>query len=83
MGTGEQLVKEYNDWREKCRNAEKNISTAYRRWHEIQRNDGTTVEQTKILNNVDISLKEHSECLAKLQEISNKIRAFNSELRNG
>ena len=82
MGTGEQLVKEYNDWREKCRNAEKNISTAYRRWHEIQRNDGTNVEQTGLLNDVDILLKEHGECLAKLQEISNKIRVFNSELRN-
>lgn len=76
MGAEAQLIREYNEWREKCSNAEKNISTAYRRWHDIQKNGRTNAKQTDLLNEVDISLKEHRECLDKLQEISNKIGGF-------
>ena len=73
METKEQLSREYTEWWEKYKENREKVSAVLKRWYEIQ-GGGTVLEWNELFTDAEIVFKEEEKDIAKLREISNKLR---------
>ena len=73
METKEQLCKEHTACTLDYIQAHEKVSAVLKRWYEI-REGGTTLEWNKVLTDLTSAIEDEGKAIAKLQEISYKLR---------
>ena len=67
-------MREYTEWMGKYEKAREEGSAVQKRWYEIQKRGGTPLEWDKLYTDAESAIKCESRAIAKLREISNKLR---------